>query len=124
MSKKKAEQLGMPIGTAHGRLRKLVLFDLLKRHDENFCFHCGMEIENASELSIEHKIPWLDNSVELFWDMENIAFSHLSCNSAAGKKGLARKELLHGTRSMYKYRRCRCGKCTKANRNYIREWRM
>lgn len=30
--------------------------------------------------SIEHKEPWLHNSPELFWDLENITYSHKKCN--------------------------------------------
>ena len=37
-NKKKQNQLGMPIGTATNRLKKLVMFDILKRHNENFCY--------------------------------------------------------------------------------------
>ena len=29
------------------------------------------------DLSIEHKKPWLDEDPRLFWDMGNIAFSHI-----------------------------------------------
>ncbi|HEX8686441.1 MAG TPA: HNH endonuclease, partial [Pyrinomonadaceae bacterium] len=72
--------LGMPHGTACNRLRKMVLFDLLRRHGENVCFKCGGTIETAEELSIEHKQPWEGISTELFWSPDNIAFSHLRCN--------------------------------------------
>lgn len=78
--RKQSRQLGMSYGTAAHRLRKLVLFDALRRHDENVCFRCGLSIESAAELSIEHKQPWLDVSADLFWDLSNIAFSHLCCN--------------------------------------------
>lgn len=85
---KKSEQLGMPHGTAHHRLNKLVMFDLLRRHNENICFRCGQPIETGKDLSIEHKEPWLDreNAVEMFFDLNNIAFSHLSCNIGASRK--------------------------------------
>ena len=73
--------LGMSFGTAQNRLRKLVLFNLLKRHNENVCYRCGEEIETAEKLSLEHKEAWLNVSIELFWDLDNIAFSHLRCNS-------------------------------------------
>jgi len=82
-NRKKAEQLGMPFGTASNRLRKMVLFHLLKKLKENVCFQCGAEIETVDELSIEHKKPWLDESVDLFWDLNNIAFSHHQCNCAS-----------------------------------------
>jgi len=77
---KKAELLGMPFGTACGRLRKIVLFSLLQRHHENICFKCACPIESAEELSIEHKKPWQNADPRLFWDLSNIAFSHLRCN--------------------------------------------
>lgn len=77
---KKNATLGMPYGTASGRLRKIILFDLLKRHQENGCYRCQQPIESVDDLSIEHKLPWEGRSKELFWDLNNIAFSHLKCN--------------------------------------------
>jgi hypothetical protein len=77
---KKVAQLKMPFGTANGRLRKMILFNLLCRLNENVCFVCHKKIQSVDLLSIEHKIPWLGNDTKLFWDLENIAFSHLSCN--------------------------------------------
>jgi hypothetical protein len=79
---KKTKQLGMPFGTANGRLKKMILFDLIKKLNLNFCYRCGFEIENEGELSIEHKVAWLDskNPKKAFFDLNNIAFSHLSCN--------------------------------------------
>ena len=85
---KKSKQLGMPFGTASARLRKSILFDLLKRLSINICHQCGKEITSERELSIEHKEPWLDseNPRKLFFSLENIAFSHLSCNCAARRE--------------------------------------
>lgn len=87
-NEKKNEQLGMPFGTASGQLRKLILFDLLKKLNKNICFRCGEEISNIEELSIEHIVPWLDsdNPKELFFSLENISFSHLLCNIRAIRK--------------------------------------
>ena len=79
-NRKQSQQLGMSYGTAAHRLRKIVLFDVLRRHNENICFRCGFSIDSAAELSIEHKQPWLDVSADLFWDLSNIAFSHMRCN--------------------------------------------
>src|SRR5688500_10956784 len=84
---RKSAFLGMPHGTACHRLRKMILLDLLRRYGENVCFKCSKLIETADELSIEHKLPWEGISVELFWDMENIAFSHLRCNKNHRRKG-------------------------------------
>lgn len=84
-TRKKSEQLGMPFGTAGGKLRKSILFSLLKESGKNVCYQCGNPIESEDELSIEHKIPWLDsdNPKELFFSLDNIAFSHLKCNCAS-----------------------------------------
>jgi hypothetical protein len=112
---KKSSQLGMPVGTATHRLRKLIMFELLVETHKNFCFQCGSEILSASEFSIEHKIPWLDseNPKELFFSLENISFSHLSCNSRVARRkcGL---ELSHGTLQAYQRIGCRCDDCKRA----------
>lgn len=84
---RRSEQLGMPFGTAYHQLRKLVLFSLLVRHNENICYKCSKVIGNAKELSIEHKKPWLHISTELFWDTNNVAFSHLVCNTPDRRGG-------------------------------------
>lgn len=79
-NEKKNQTLGMPHGTASGRLRKMLLFRQLKKHNENICIRCEKEIEIISELSIEHIKPWEGISADLFWDLENVAFSHIRCN--------------------------------------------
>ena len=79
-NERKTATLGMPWGTANNRLRKNILFHLLKKHNENFCVRCKEEIESVDVLSIEHIKPWEGTSAELFWDLNNIAFSHLACN--------------------------------------------
>lgn len=76
----------MPFGTANNKLRKNILFYLLVKYNENICFQCGELIDSVDQLSIEHKISWLDKDVRLFWDLDNIAFSHLSCNIIAANK--------------------------------------
>lgn len=77
---KKSQQLNMPFGTAANRLKKLLLFALAGELGRLTCFHCNEPIESVEVFSIEHKVPWLDNNADLFWDLENIAFSHISCN--------------------------------------------
>lgn len=86
---KKSEQLGMSFGTASNRLKKMILFALVKsRSGLDRCYRCGESIESVEELSIEHKEPWLDsdNPKELFFDLQNIAFSHLSCNVKVARR--------------------------------------
>ena len=79
-NRRAVETLGMPQGTASNRLRKMLLFRQLKKHNENFCVRCEKEIETADELSVEHIKPWEGISAELFWDLKNVAFSHMKCN--------------------------------------------
>ena len=76
----KDEQLNMSFGTACNRLRKMILFALLEKHGENICYRCGKTIESVNNLTIDHKKPWLNNDASLFWDLNNVAFSHTKCN--------------------------------------------
>lgn len=114
---KKAKQLGMPLGTAANRLRKMLLFDMMQRLGEDSCFRCGRRIQDIKNFSIEHKQPYLNsnNPAELFFDLNNIAFSHLSCNCSAGRLG--EYPLRHGTTRGYR-RGCRCVLCRKAKAKY------
>src|SRR5208282_4490503 len=43
---------------------------------KDLCFRCGLKIRSAEDLVFDHKVPWMDNSAELFWDIENVGFSH------------------------------------------------
>ena len=120
-NKKKAEQLGMPHGTAGNRLRKRILFALIREAELDTCCRCNKKIEDVSDLSIEHIVPWLDSKdpIGLFFDLDNIAFSHLRCNIGSARKpkaphGSARKYGLHG---------CRCSQCTEANTVKVRKYR-
>lgn len=111
---KKQKQLGIHPSTAAAILRKKILFKLIKDTENDICFQCNKKIENIDELSIEHKKPWLDSEkpLELFFDLENIAFSHLKCNIGAGRKT---KLLKHPSFTSYK-RGCRCKECTEQNK--------
>lgn len=120
-NKERAIALGMPFGTASGRLRKKVLFKLLVDNGLNSCYRCGKEIETTEELSMEHKDSWYPDP-EKFWDLDNIAFSHLRCNivNDCNKPGPIR----HGTRHGYEGRLCRCPNCTRAKRDRERQYRQ
>lgn len=85
---KKNSQLGMDSGTAYNRLKKIVMFELVKLTKRSACHQCGKDILSPAELSIEHKTPWLDSSdpINLFYSLDNIAFSHLKCNSFASRR--------------------------------------
>ena len=99
--KKKQEQLGMPLGTASAKLRKNILFNLLKETGKNICYQCGKLIDNEDELSIEHKIPYLDSEdpKKLFFSLDNIAFSHLKCNIGAARHPITKMKVIHQDRA-------------------------
>lgn len=116
MMNKKSQQLKMPHGTANSKLHKIILFDLIKKLNLNYCFQCSAEIKNITELSIEHKIPYLDSEdpIKLFFDINNIAFSHLKCNVKAARPKL----VTHPSRNSYVNNGCRCDECKKINSDY------
>lgn len=119
---KKQIQLGMPVGTASARLRKSILFSFLLKCNENICFQCKQVISNVNDLSIEHKIPWLDseNPISLFFDLDNISFSHLTCNIGAARQT---KKTIHPSHSSYR-KGCRCDDCKEIEKNRRRVQRQ
>ena len=120
---KKAEQLGMNPSTASNRLTKDILFHLVCKTGMNNCHLCGGEL-SREDFSIEHKVPWLDseNPVQTFFDLDNIAFSHLKCNVGAsrGVKTLTPEEAR--SRKLERYKRYRRENYTPERRRaqYIR----
>ena len=81
-NKRKSEQLGMNHGTARSKLQKLVLFQLVKESNRDICHRCNNKIIDVESFSTDHKVDWMyaDNASELYFDFNNITFSHLSCN--------------------------------------------
>lgn len=88
MSLRKTSLLGMSHGKAANMLRRNMMFSLVRRLDENFCFRCGAMIDDAGDMSIEHKDSWerAEEPLAAFLDLENVAFSHRSCNYAAAHR--------------------------------------
>ena len=120
MSNKKKEQLGMAQGTARNKLVKMLMFDMSCKLGLNICFQCGTEINNINEFSIEHKKPWLNSNDPkgLYFDLNNISFSHQSCNVGAARP----RKVKHPSRTAYK-QGCRCEKCREINTKYISRYR-
>ncbi len=109
-----ADQLGMSPSTARSKLVKMLLFRELQRSDNDRCFKCGESISDIEHLSIEHKLPWFNRSPDLYWDLDNIEFSHTVCNRP-------HRTMAHGQK---KYQTgCRCGVCKEAHATNNREWR-
>jgi hypothetical protein len=107
--KRKKEQLGIDPGTAANRLSRKILYYLGDKLDMQWCYHCGAKIDNVKDMSIEHKIPWLhsEDPVGLYFDINNIAFSHKICNYKASRPRPAKP-----CPSLTAYRKgCRCDGC-------------
>ena len=77
---KRKKQLGMSFGAACSLLRRNIIFMLAKKCGMDRCVRCKLKIVRPEDLSIEHVKNWLDVDPLLFWDMNNIAFSHKKCN--------------------------------------------
>ena len=120
---KKQQQLGLPFGTASARLKLTILFNLVQKTNQDICFKCDKKIETPDELSIEHKKVWLDVSPDLFWALDNIAFSHRKCNKAE-RKPRKTKSITHGLSSSYHRRKCRCEICVKAHKQRCLKWKI
>lgn len=85
-NEKKANQLGMKPGAARHKLVKMIIFDMATKLGLNKCYRCGELIKSCDDLSIDHKIAWLDNDINLYWDLNNITFSHKPCNSRSTRR--------------------------------------
>ena len=107
---KKTGQLGMSLGKAHHRLVKDILWRLIVQTQQNYCVRCQQEMSRET-FSIEHLTPWLDsdNPTKLFFDQNNISFSHLSCNTKARRSRPVNCGTLGGWGNG-----CRCNLCVLA----------
>lgn len=79
-SEKFKEQIGLSVSTARNRLIKLLVSKMLDERGE-VCFRCGKPLNG--DWTIDHVENWLDSDdpVALFFDVENVAYSHHACNS-------------------------------------------
>ena len=120
MSDKKTKQLGMNPSTASHRLVKDLLWKLIETTGQDACCKCG-EPMSRETFSIEHVTPWLDSDdpVGLYFDLDNVGFSHLRCNIKDAKNG---RKIVHGCGTPQAYDRgCRCKPCVEAKSNYRTE---
>lgn len=104
----------MAVGTATNRLRKMLMFHFAQKCGMDICFQCNERIESAEDLSIEHMVPWRrkPNAKELFYDLNNIAFSHQRCNCIG-----RRQRRPQPCPSLTAYRNgCRCEGCKQRKR--------
>lgn len=120
----KSAILGMNFSTASSRLKKNILHSILVRIGESNCFKCGTEIATPEELSVEHKVAW--RTPEQFWDLENIAFSHLRCNLPDEYVGWNRGKTTcaNGHTNEWADRRDGARRCNGCNRERTRSYRL
>lgn len=84
----RAKRIKAQLGMSHGKARNLLvnslMYDMASRLDRDTCYRCGEKIESVKDFSIDHIEPWegTDNAPEKFFDLDNIAFSHLLCNTS------------------------------------------
>lgn len=78
-------KLDKSYGAAGTELRKRVIYHLAGKLGMLNCFRCKDEILDVADLSLDHKVPWrkAEDRVATFYDVENVAFSHLRCNSGS-----------------------------------------
>lgn len=119
-NERKVTQLMMSIGKANAILKKDIMFMLVKKCGMDTCYQCNKPIEHVSEFSIEHKKNWMNSEDpnDLYFDVDNIAFSHRSCNIAAART--LPKEIVDARHpSNFTYQKgCRCRACTDAHNIY------
>ena len=104
---RQAELLGVSVSTAVNRLQRDLIFDFISKAGE-VCYRCHKPM-TREDFSIEHKTAWMgsSNPVETFFDVDNIAYSHLSCNSKA-----AHDDKFRGHPSWYQLKQgCKCEEC-------------
>lgn len=102
--------------TASNRLKKSILFSFAKKLGYNWCYQCATEIKDIDKFTVEHKVAWLDSDdpVGYFFDLDNIAFSHASCNYSASR---GRPSMPCPSVTAYR-KGCRCDGCKKARSDY------
>jgi hypothetical protein len=83
IKQQRAALLGMPYGTAEKHLRKSMLHALAQQCGKDICRWCQTKIESHSDLAVVHLHDWADDAA-LYWDLNNVAFSHVSCAAERG----------------------------------------
>jgi len=116
-------ELGKSYAGAMRQLKTDLLYSLANRFGVMKCYHCGKHI-GREEMSIEHKLPWRGVSPELFWDLDNVGFSHLLCNIGTTRQNpRPLPPPQHGKLTTYNNHKCRCIECTAASSTYQRNRR-
>ncbi len=120
------EQLGLSYPAASYRLIRKLLFSLLVESKRAICLRCKQPIDSVEDMTIDHMIPWRNkaDAQELFYDIENIAFSHPRCNSSTLRERCRQGHLFADDNVLYDAngaRRCRTCNREKMRRAYHRK---
>jgi hypothetical protein len=83
---KQHKALGMNPSTARHRLRMDLLFKMATQLGHT-CYRCGEPLTRDT-FSLDHKVSWVNHKepLQMFFDTDNVAFSHQSCNYSDGGK--------------------------------------
>lgn len=108
---RKAQLLGMNFVTARNRLDRDLLFAFAKKLGHK-CHRCGKDLTRDT-FSVDHIENWSmsDDPVKAFFDIDNVAFSHMWCNTKERTERSIKKD--HGLH-MYDRHGCRCSVCKNA----------
>lgn len=95
LSDRTYQKLGLHKSSAQRKLVRILLFEYVKNSGDNFCWQCGEEITELDKFSIEHKKPWscAEDPKQAYFDLDNVTFSHLSCNSQKIRNSPHRRKL-------------------------------
>ena len=92
--------LGEPFSTANYRLAKDIMFSLMTQAGHTYCYRCGGTLARDT-FSIEHKVNWQCSMdpIHKFFDLGNITFSHITCNTEAATYSQRRGPIVNGKRT-------------------------
>ena len=114
-------QLGMSMGKANNILNKIIIFSLAEKCGLTNCFRCGTPILNSEDISKDHIVDWLHskNPRDLFFDINNISFSHKKCNKPRNQHGFKSSKKISKFKGVsrsskkHKSKPWQCGLCVK-----------
>lgn len=103
-----AEQLGQPADKAQAILRRRVMLALIQKAGLDCCARCGARLVDPDDIALDHVVPWRNsqNPKKLFWDLDNVRFSHKHCNieHSLRRKSKAEKRARENARRRERYR--------------------
>ena len=87
----------MYIGTASARLKKTIMLQLLQKLGEEFCYRWRKD-EGGQGPQRRTQNRLVRCGPVLFWDLDNVTFSHPSCNVGSRRRSVERLTERSGAR--------------------------